>query len=125
VRGHVTDVADGVVTLATAGGLAVRGRAAGSLAAGEAATLSVRPEAVRLRAGGPETAGPDEVAGTIAEVVYLGSRVRIEGRAADGTLLWADLRDDESSGLERGMAIVVGWPADAAGVWAGHETVEG
>ncbi len=125
VRGHVTGVADGVVTLATAGGLAVRGRAAGSLAAGEAATLSVRPEAVRLRAGGPETAGPDEVAGTIAEVVYLGSRVRIEGRAADGTLLWADLRDDESSGLERGMAIVVGWPADAAGVWAGHETVEG
>jgi len=125
VTGSVAGVEEGVVTLVTPGGLRVRGSASVPLAAGSTATLSVRPEAVRLRKGDPADATPDEIGGTIAEVVYLGSRVRIEVAAPDGTLLWADLRDAETTGLERGMAVLLGWPADAAGVWPGSEGAEG
>ena len=83
---------------------------------GTRATLSVRPELVRVaRASG---AGESRfAAGSIADVIYLGSRTRaVVALAGDETLL-ADLREHEIAGLESGVAVSVDWDPESATVW--------
>ena len=89
------------------------GDTASALAAGSAATLSVRPEAIRLTRGG---AGGEGLRGTIAEIIYLGGSVRV-GVAAGDALIWVDLRDDEAEGLASGAPVVLTWKPSAATVW--------
>jgi spermidine/putrescine transport system ATP-binding protein len=127
IGGTVVGNADGVVTLMVEDGLALRGEASEPLAPGARATISVRPESIRVAladdpagraAPGADTGGlPAEV----AEVIYLGSRVRIEALARTGAEFFvvAELRVEEADGLERGMRVRLNWAPSAAGVWAG------
>jgi spermidine/putrescine ABC transporter ATP-binding subunit len=81
-------------------------------ATGQKIALSVRPEAVRLDRA-PGAAG---LAGTVAEIVYLGSSVRVGVRLASDQLVWADLRDEEAEGLDAGAAVSLSWAETAAAI---------
>ena len=99
VRGTVTDWTDGRVTLAAGPVSRLVGRTAAPLTPGTRATLSVRPESIRMvRAEAPADAEAqvDGFLGRVRAVVYLGSRVRVEAVTADGVDAWADLREDEA-----------------------------
>ncbi|MFO1056108.1 MAG: ABC transporter ATP-binding protein [Dongiaceae bacterium] len=97
-------------------GQAATGETGSRLAAGEAAILSVRPESIRVA---PDGAGGG-LAGTVAEIVYLGNAVRIGTRVGEA-VVWAELRDAEAAGLATGMAVRLAWPAGAATIWRGDE----
>jgi ABC-type Fe3+/spermidine/putrescine transport system ATPase subunit len=121
VAGTVTEAADRGVVIATPGGLRFRGRSDVAVAVGAHATLSVRPEAVRV-ARWPTAPAPvpeDALRATVREIVYLGSRVRVEAEAEGGTVLWADLRDEEAHGLAEGTEVALTWSPGAARVLPG------
>ncbi len=114
LRGTVSERGGGAATLRTADGQMLQGESADSLSPGSAATLSVRPEAIRLARAGAEGQG---LRGAIAEVIYLGGSVRV-GVTAGDALLWVELRDDEAEGLAPGDPVVLTWKPSAATVWA-------
>ncbi|SDB24297.1 ABC transporter ATP-binding protein [Bauldia litoralis] len=116
--GKTTAVAGTAVTVAVGADDPVEGLAAAPLAIGAAATLSVRPEAVRIATGEAAVGG---VPATLSEIVYLGNSIRIGAVIGDGTLVWADLRDEEAAGLEIGDKVRLTWAPDAATVWEGAE----
>jgi ABC-type Fe3+/spermidine/putrescine transport system ATPase subunit len=116
LRGRVTAVGGARVALGLAGGDTVSGEGAAALAAGDPATLSVRPEAVRVRRAG---AGAEGLAARIAEIVYLGSLIRVGSLTAGQEMIWADLRDAEAEGLEIGMPVTLAWAPAAATIWGG------
>ncbi len=128
VRGTVTDWTDGRATLAAGPLTRLVGRATTALSVGARATLSVRPESIRLvRAVAEPAAGTggsggstDGFGGTVRAVVYLGSRVRVEAVTDDGVVAWADLREDEAEGLAEGDRVALSWSVAAAGVWPGE-----
>lgn len=75
-------------------------------------TLSIRPEKIRLVA--PET--PETLAGTVRNVVYLGTDVHYCVTLINGTEITARLQNDGSSGLKfaMGEAVALQFQADAA-----------
>ena len=123
ISGRVASVSGGVVSLVTARGASLRGEAPDGLEDGVSATLSVRPESVRMaRTVTTEgTIPPDArgwgLVGEVSEIIYLGNRVRVEVVSDDLTLI-ADLRDEESQDLDRGDVVRLTWAPMAASVWA-------
>jgi ABC-type Fe3+/spermidine/putrescine transport system ATPase subunit len=113
VRGVVVASGDGGATLRIADGQLLRGESSTPLAPGSAATISIRPEAIRLAPG----IDGEGLRGTIGEVIYLGGSVRVGVGVGDG-LVWVDLRDDEAEALAPGDAVVLTWKPSAATVWA-------
>jgi spermidine/putrescine transport system ATP-binding protein len=111
LRGTVTEVRDGVATLDVVG-TRLRVSAVPGIAAGARAALSIRPEAVRISrdAALPEGRG---VEGRLSELIYLGSSIRVAATLADGTIIWADLRDEEAEGLAVGDLVKLTWAATA------------
>jgi spermidine/putrescine transport system ATP-binding protein len=123
VAGTVTHAGDGSVTLAAGPVTRLVGRPATPLPIGARATLSVRPESIRVAPAAPpaDPAAPVEgCLGRVREVVYLGSRVRIESVTPDGVVVWADLREAEAEDLEPGAWVSLGWSIGGASVWAGE-----
>lgn len=127
IAGTVVEVDEGVVTLTVGPATSVTGTAADVLGRGERATLSVRPESIRMT----KTDAPVGVAapavgvrGQVREIVYLGSRVRVEVATADGVLAWVDLREDEAEGVETDDWVTMRWSVGAATVWAGQVAPE-
>ncbi|CAN5632896.1 ABC transporter ATP-binding protein [soil metagenome] len=127
IPGTVAESVDGIVTLMVADGMGLEGEASEQLTPGARATISVRPESIRVvRADDPSARAarghPAEgLSAEVAEVIYLGSRVRIEARvmAEAELVVVADLRVGEADGLERGMPVTLAWEPSAASVWAG------
>lgn len=115
LRGTVVESTAGVVTLRLGDGQLARGEASAELTPGAAATLSVRPEAIRLATGVADTG----MAGTVAEVIYLGGSVRV-GIQAGEAIVWVDLRDEEAEGVGAGQMVPLSWKPSAATVWAGE-----
>ncbi|MFN8521393.1 MAG: ABC transporter ATP-binding protein [Chloroflexota bacterium] len=125
VPGVVADADDGSVTLAAGPVTRLRGRAGEPLPMGTAATLSVRPEAIRLtRTAAPVDAEAlvDGFLGQVRQVVYLGSRVRLEAVTPDGVAAWTDLREDEAEGVAIGDWVSLRWAPGSASIWAGGAT---
>jgi spermidine/putrescine ABC transporter ATP-binding subunit len=116
LRGTLAAVEAGVARLALAGGGTASAEVGGSLAIGAPATLSVRPEAIRVLRD-PSAAG---LAATVRDVVYLGASLRLGAVTAGGDLIWADLRDEEAAGLAPGAAVALVWAPSAALVWQGE-----
>ena len=54
--------------------------------------------------------------------VYLGDRTRVEIATDAGTVVWAELADDEATSLGDGAAVAAGWSTDAARAWRDDET---
>jgi spermidine/putrescine ABC transporter ATP-binding subunit len=114
LRGTVVESAAGVVTLRLDDGQLARGEASADLAVGASATLSVRPEAIRLGAGAADAG----MTGTVAEVIYLGGSVRV-GVQTGEAIVWVDLRDEDAEGVGTGQPVTLSWKPSAATVWAG------
>jgi spermidine/putrescine ABC transporter ATP-binding subunit len=110
---------EGDLLVALAPGTHVRAHADAPIAAGTAVTISVRPEAVRVRRLDAEAPlGAGELRGSVSELVYLGNRLRLQVETAAGLRLWADLRDEEAAGLAPGSEVAVHWSPGATSVWA-------
>ncbi len=122
IRGVVAEVADGLATLAAGPATRLVGRAVTDTPIGVAATLSVRPESIRMThlaaPSGASGAAPG-YRGRVREIIYLGSRVRVEAVAPDGVIAWADLRDDEAEGISVDDWVALDWAPGAARIWAG------
>ena len=117
LRGTVVSTEGSTVTVAIGNGHRLMIESSATFAMGTAAVLSVRPEAIRIhRVGGaaPATKG---VSGTITEIVYLGSSIRIGSVTAADETIWADLRDEEAEGLQIGLKVTLSWPPSAAQIW--------
>lgn len=80
---------------------------------GAHATLSIRPEAMRLLRGKP-TPQPCSIDGTLSEIIYQGNNVRIGVRIATGAIVWSEARDEEIDGLTSGNAVTLTWDESAA-----------
>ncbi len=115
--GRVVAIDRDVATVAVGSSATVRVRIAGALVPGTLSTISVRPEAIRLTADGPPVAGEVGLRSRVIEIMYLGSRVRIETMTADGLVVLVDLRDEEAEGLERDSWVRLSWTPSAATVW--------
>jgi spermidine/putrescine ABC transporter ATP-binding subunit len=121
LRGTVRAATGAAVTLAV-GGQSVAAESAATLAPGGAATLSVRPEAIRVLKDGALPPGWTGLSGAVAEIVYLGSSVRVAVGCAGDLAIWAELRDEEASGLDVGAPVRAIWKPAAATIWAGEGT---
>ena len=119
LAGEVAGAAPGGVRFRLNNGMELNARASRQMAAGTAATLSVRPESMDILA--VSDARPAErfsgdantVAGVVREAVFVGPRVRALVDLGGGVQLWAERRDDEGTGLQPGEHVTVHWPASA------------
>jgi putative spermidine/putrescine transport system ATP-binding protein len=120
VRGTVVASDGRRVELVTLGGATVSGEASEAIAVGRPVTLSVRPASVRVSRAETDAAldGTSGLAAVIAELIYLGDRIRVEADAGAGLVVSADLREAEADGLERTMPVRLEWAPNAASVWA-------
>ena len=116
--GRIVATSNGLVTVAVGEAARVRARSTQTLDPGVDARISVRPEAVRVSRHDSEGTVADGLAAQIADIMYLGNRVRIEAVTGDDTVVLADLRDEEAEGLDRGMRVVLTWAPSAASLWA-------
>lgn len=119
LRGTVVESLGDGITVDLAPGVSVAARTDASIPAGTRVVVSVRPEAVRVRPLDPDVgAAEDALVGTVRELVYLGSRIRLEVDTTMGASLWADLRVEEAAGLAPGSDVVVQWSPDTTNAWA-------
>jgi spermidine/putrescine transport system ATP-binding protein len=91
---------------------------------GDPVTVMLRPERLTAVNG----AAPDgrSVSGTIRDVVFHGSDIRLIVDLADGTEVVAKVEsDDDLPPIEQGAPIVLGWAADAAYLLRGRSMVVG
>jgi ABC-type Fe3+/spermidine/putrescine transport system ATPase subunit len=104
--GTVAAVADGRATLdAPELGQRLEGRAAPGLAAGGKAAALLRPEAVRVQAGG--------LGARIVERVYLGELVAVRLQLQSGRQMWSRRLADEWNGRD---VVEIGWDASAISI---------
>jgi putative spermidine/putrescine transport system ATP-binding protein len=103
-----------------AGGLEVVATAERTWSPGAAVAIAVRPERVQLRRGAPlgVPSRPNEVPGTVEEVVFRGPLRRYRVRLPHGGLWSVD--EPAAAGaapLERGSAVTVTWrPEDCRAI---------
>ncbi len=122
MRGTIASVSDGLATVLVGERWQIRSRCPQPLSGGTAATVSIRPEAIRVVRRAPSEPAAKGLPALVTEIIYLGNRVRIEAELEDGEILLADIRDDEAEVLERGQCVDLSWASNAATVWAGTET---
>ena len=111
-RGSISQVSDGEVTLQTEVGTLSLNRSEPGLQPGQRVALSVRPEAIRLAPGASE-AGGNRITGTIAEIVYQGSSLRLRA-VVQGASAWVECRDEEAGGIGLGDAVTLSWADGSA-----------
>jgi putrescine transport system ATP-binding protein len=84
------------------------------LAAGAAATMTVRPERMRLARAGAAPADAITWDATVEHVIYLGARRELRLRLADGTLAVVEAANDGSQPFVRGDKLAAWFkPEDA------------
>jgi mannopine transport system ATP-binding protein len=93
-----------------------------SLSQGDEAVATIRPENIRLGAHG--TTGENRLPGMVEEVVYLGFHQEVRVRLATGTLVQADVtNDDEQVEHEQGDPVAVHLPPRHLRVLAADDAV--
>jgi ABC-type Fe3+/spermidine/putrescine transport system ATPase subunit len=112
MRGRIV-AQDGPASSVDVGGIHLTGPTPPGMATGDAAILLIRPEALRLRRPGEAAAPGRGVEGRLIDRVYLGHCVRISVAGPGGTVLSADLREEEAEGLALGDSLALGWAATA------------
>ena len=117
IRGTVVACEAGVATLDIGGGQKVVGESTAALLSGVVGVLSVRPEAIRIHRAESPNRPLESIAARIAEIIYMGSSTRIGAVVRDDTMLWAELREDETEGLVVGGDVRLAWAPNAATVW--------
>jgi len=86
IPGKVGTCEAGYSVLETADG-PLLGRAQAALAAGSSATLSIRPERIRLEAAETQINGVNRLTGRIAEAIYMGRGRKYVVETASGATL--------------------------------------
>ena len=86
IPGRVGTAEAGYSVLETPNG-PLRGRVQAAPAAGSPATLSIRPERIRLEAPDAEAAGANRLTGRIAEAIYMGRGRKYVVETASGAML--------------------------------------
>jgi spermidine/putrescine transport system ATP-binding protein len=88
-------------------------------AVGSTLTIAVRPERVRLARPGEEPAG-SRVAGTVRQVVYLGTLTQFHVETSTGASLIAHrLSDGTTAAIGEGDPVVLAWDEDDAAILRG------
>jgi spermidine/putrescine transport system ATP-binding protein len=100
----VTRLGEGERVVATARGSRV----------GDAVRIAVRPEHVQLGSAARDEGS--RLAGTIAQVVYLGMYTQFHVDTRAGRIVSHRLADDSTAGLEAGSPVTVSWSAEHASV---------
>ncbi|GJE17098.1 Spermidine/putrescine import ATP-binding protein PotA [Methylobacterium marchantiae] len=91
--------------------------AEGAPGAGTAAMLALRPERMAVSPLGPAVAGErNTLAGTVEASIYLGDRIRLDIRMADGSTIRANL--PVGAGIESGTPVGLSFAPEAATVVA-------
>jgi iron(III) transport system ATP-binding protein len=126
IEGQVAGQKDGFWIVQSAAG-AIRGIAAGAVAAGTAATISVRPEAIRVSRPDGQPATPFEmtqdkpgaapanrIEGTLLDMVYLGEFAQYEVRIAGGAIVKVMEQNPKTAPPEPGRKVWLEFsPAEA------------
>ena len=118
IHGRVLGVVGEYIGVDIAGAGISSGCAGAPVSVGDQVTLSIRPEALRVR--DPATALNSSASclpGTVRAVIFLGSHTRLKIDIGNGTYLQADLSDDDSREFSAGDPVCVEWTNDAAVVW--------
>jgi spermidine/putrescine transport system ATP-binding protein len=92
------------------GDAVLRGAAGGSLAPGDQAWLTVRPEAIRLADSAGPRPGENALAGTVADAVYAGAALRVHVALADGRRVVANVPSGTTAA--NGRAVTLAWPVE-------------
>jgi spermidine/putrescine transport system ATP-binding protein len=122
--GRVVEAAGGLATVAVAGGaMAVRGLAQAPVLAGQAVTVAVRPEKLRLSPERPAESA-NAFPAVVDEVTYIGSDTRVVIRLGEADLVLSAWDTNDFSTLDPnyyytpGEAVWVSWPPENALVLA-------
>jgi putative spermidine/putrescine transport system ATP-binding protein len=108
LKGQVREADGDWATLVLAGGAAIRGRCGPGVAAGEPATMALRPERAHL--GGQDLVDSNRVACTVAELVYCGDHHRVHLVLATGETLIVKISNTQHHDLPAlGSAVDVAW----------------
>lgn len=118
LHGVVEKVSGDQVVLAARGQRFVA-QSSRELQVGQAAALSVRPEAIRIL-NGENSSSEGGVAGTVFELVYQGSSVRVGVQLPDETEIWAEARVEETETLVTGTTVALTWSGTAATLLPGE-----
>jgi putative spermidine/putrescine transport system ATP-binding protein len=113
LRAEVVDAAGGRVRI---GSQEVRTGRSLTAAAGTQVALALRPEAVTIAAGSAAMNDVDRLSGSVADVMFLGSIVRVRVRLADegaGDVLLDRFNDPGAVPPARGDAVTVAFSPDA------------
>jgi len=100
------------VALSLASGATLKGPAAEDLGSGQIVTLMIRPEHIRI-AGGPPS--PGALAGTVADIAYIGTDTYYRVKLADGASLSVrrQNRPEDEQGFDPGDAVAISLPSSA------------
>jgi len=101
----------GAEAVVEACGTRMRTHDSGPFAVGDAATVAVRPERIRIIATGAVDDGDNSLDGTIEAISYAGNLVHTTIRAKDGTRMTCECRPDEV-GHRVGDAVTTAWSSD-------------
>lgn len=115
-QGIVEQIDDVSVRVKLETGQMLVGRGA-DLNIGQAATLSVRPESIRVNASTASDDSTSRLSGSILDVIFLGSRTRLQIEIAGGKVVLADLDDEDSIELSIGSKVELSWQRHQANVW--------
>ena len=115
-RGRIERVEGGAMEMRTESGMLMRGATHGrALAAGDAAEIFVRPEAIRVAKDAGELDRFDNrIAGTVTSLLFNGAASRILMRDAGGDeeIEVTLPQSGEYAGLKRGDRVHIGWSGD-------------
>ena len=118
IRCSVVSTENGIAVLRLGEDSLIQARSTNQLQPGASATVSVRPEAVRITTDTTGGKPANCLMAKIEDMVFLGNRVRIQASTSEDAALIADIPDEEAQGMRREMCVGLSWAVSAATVWA-------
>jgi spermidine/putrescine transport system ATP-binding protein len=121
LAGEVAGVDGDIALVAVAGGTAWRGRTMSPLAVGQAVTLAVRPQRLSVAIDGAAGAAANAIPARFAEMIYVGTLVRLVIGLPGGGLLQVEGPPAsfpfDYRRLRAGDPVTIGCPADAVQIF--------
>ena len=118
LEGNLTEAGLGYATVAV-NGVQIKARggddSGGSLTAGTAIVLAVRPEKISLSRG-REGRHDNQFKGTIEDALYLGTDMRYSVRVSDDVTLTVRQQNAVQNDFRQGEKVYLGWPAQATSI---------
>jgi ABC-type Fe3+/spermidine/putrescine transport system ATPase subunit len=115
-HGIVAQIVDESVHIKLGTGQLLVGRGI-NLNIGQPATLSVRPESIRVSAAASLDGSESRITGRILDLIFLGSRTRLHIEISEGKVVLADLGEEDLTNLTVGSTVELSWQIHQAHVW--------